>query len=83
MERESRALDYDFVEALAFSSETYVLLLGKMVDKSEVEDSARLVQGDRRPVYNQIGLWYKPWFFLHAKSYVDRGVAGREIVPLR
>jgi len=42
-----------------------------------------LVQGDRRPVYNQIGLWYKPWFFLHAKSYVDRGVAGREIVPLR
>jgi hypothetical protein len=31
---------------------------------------------------NEIGKWYKPWFFTHVKKFLDEG-PGYEYIPLR
>lgn len=31
---------------------------------------------------NRIGLWHKPWFFMHVESYLRTGM-GMEYIPLR
>ena len=32
---------------------------------------------------NEIGKWFKPWFFKHVASFLDRGVDCTEYIPLR
>ena len=32
---------------------------------------------------NEIGKWFKPWFFKHAASFLDQGVDCTEYIPLR
>mmetsp|Transcript_3310 Transcript_3310/g.8148 ORF Transcript_3310/g.8148 Transcript_3310/m.8148 type:complete len:538 (+) Transcript_3310:362-1975(+) len=60
----------DFVEALVYSTDDWVLMKGYMEDK---------------PVNNQInriGAFWKPWFFTHVSEYFKTG-PGVEYVPLR
>jgi len=32
---------------------------------------------------NEIGKWYKPWFFKHVHSFLITGKTGSEVIPLR
>ena len=34
-------------------------------------------------IVNRIGKWYKPWFYLHVKEYLNSMKKGTEYVPLR
>ena len=62
----------DFVEGLVYGRDSAVVLCGQLTDD---------IQPDG-PV-NPIGRWYKPWFYKHAESYLSRGQAGVEYIPLR
>jgi len=62
--------DVDFVEALVYSTDKWVLMKGEMVDKPEPTQ------------VNAIGNYWKPWFFTHVEKYLDSGV-GIEYIPLR
>jgi Delta24-sterol reductase len=62
----------DFVEALAFSRERFVVMLGTMADRPPSADKV-----------NAIGMWYKPWFFKHVEGYLARDQPGDEYIPLR
>lgn len=72
-ERESRNMDNDFVECLAFSKATGVIMTGKMTN--QMKDSSK---------YNPIGRWHKQWFYKHVMSFMDSGPTGDyEYIPLR
>lgn len=60
----------EFLEALLFDREHAVLVHG---------DFAELPRGARA---NAIGRFYKPWFYKHIESFLERG-ASTEYVPLR
>jgi len=60
-----------FLEGLVFSSETGVLMSGEFVDKP--------TKGGK---FNAINRYYKPWYYLHVKSFLDSG-EGTEYIPLR
>jgi delta24-sterol reductase len=63
---------YDFVEALAFSPNDFVVMLGRMATEKDVIKSQ----------INRIGRFWKPWFYTHARSFLGKG-AREEYVPLR
>lgn len=75
----------DFVEALAFSKEHVVVMVGTMVDKPTGRREAGKV--------NAIGKFWKPWFFKHVESFLAKGssemkgkdveAVGEEYIPLR
>ena len=69
--RHSEAKEADFVEALAYSEHESVLMLGKLTDAYEPSK------------LNEIGRYYKPWFFKHVEGYLRRGRPGEEYIPLR
>ena len=60
----------NFVECLVYSREKAVVMTGNLVDCCE---PGKL---------NEIGLWYKPWFFKHAQAFFDTGPR-TEYIPLR
>nr|XP_039255655.1 delta(24)-sterol reductase-like [Styela clava] len=60
----------DFVEGLAYSRDTAVIMTGSMVDTFE---EGKL---------NRIGRWYKPWFFKHVEQFLKNGEAV-EYIPIR
>lgn len=60
----------DFVECLAFSSESGVIMTGIMTDEAEPDK------------INPIGHFWKPWFFKHVEEFLRRGSAV-EYIPLR
>ncbi len=62
----------DFVEALVYSRDQAVVMTGQLVDEP-VEDG----------VLNPIGLWYKPWFYKHAETYLIQRQDAVEYVPVR
>ena len=69
----------DFLESLAYSQETSVVMPGNYVDAKDVPWAQR----------NNIGLWFKPWFFKHVESLLT-GMGGAndgaevvEYLPLR
>lgn len=65
-----------FVEALQYSLNEAVLMTGVMVQDHEV---------DYRKV-NDIGRWYKPWFFVHVRDMlksIPKGQRNIEYMPLR
>ncbi|CAM9704093.1 unnamed protein product [Chrysoparadoxa australica] len=68
----------DFVECLAFGPDEYVVMLGNMVSTQEVKR-----QKAAGAVVNNIGHYYKPWFFSHVQGFLDQNVRGVEYVPLR
>ncbi len=63
----------EFVESLVFSPYEAVVMTGDLVDAAE---PGKL---------NEIGRWYKPWFFKHVQSYLSRkaGDEATEYIPLR
>ncbi|MCA9648745.1 MAG: FAD-binding oxidoreductase [Myxococcales bacterium] len=63
----------DFVELTIFSKETAVIMSG---------DFATPVTPEERAKINPVGRWYKPWFFKHVESFLDKGPSD-EYVPLR
>jgi len=60
----------DFVEALVYSTNDWVLMKGHMVDAPEPGK------------VNAIGNYWKPWFFTHVQKFLDTGSA-IEFIPLR
>jgi len=64
LERETNKMcGNDSVEGIAFSKDAAVIMTGQFVDASQVESSK----------LNRIGLWYKPWFYQHAKTFLLKG----------
>lgn len=70
-EREvERSDSANFVECLVYSKEKAVVMTGNLVDSCE---PGKL---------NEIGNWYKPWFFKHAQGFFETGPR-TEYIPLR
>jgi len=70
-ERETERSDAsDFVECLVYSKDKAVVMKGNLVDSCQ---PGKL---------NEIGRWYKPWFFKHVEAFLDSGKA-IEFIPLR
>nr|CAI5844807.1 unnamed protein product [Callosobruchus analis] len=61
----------EFVEAILYNEDEAVLMTGTQTDSC---DTSKL---------NQVGLWHKPWFFLHVKSFLNHNLSGVEYIPLR
>jgi len=63
--------EFLFVEALTFSRDEAVLMVGKLADKPiNIKN------------INRIGRWHKPWFYSHVQTYLKKG-RGTEYIPLR
>lgn len=62
----------DLVEGIVYSLDRAVIMEGVFVDQP----------GSDGPV-NPIGRWYKPWFYEHARTYLEKGNGGVEYIPLR
>lgn len=62
----------DFVEATVFSKDKAVIMSGDFADVKTPEERAKV---------NRIGLWYKPWFYKHVETFLDKG-GGDEYIPL-
>jgi len=60
----------DFVEALVYNTDDWVVMKGNMVDTPVPE------------AVNSIGYWFKPWFFTHVAKFLETG-ADIEYIPLR
>jgi len=60
----------DFVECLMFDKENSVIMTGNLVDSCEPGH------------LNEIGRWYKPWFFKHVETFLRTG-RSTEYIPLR
>merc|ERR1711997_164688 len=60
----------NFVECLVYSREKAVVMTGNLVDCCE---PGKL---------NEIGTWYKPWFFKHVQGFFETGPR-TEYIPLR
>ncbi|XP_026317233.1 delta(24)-sterol reductase-like [Hyposmocoma kahamanoa] len=68
---------HQFVEALVYSKDTGVVMLGDMVDKIGKDGK-----------FNPIGKWYSRWFFTQVQDYLKRYQKGVretavEYIPLR
>lgn len=63
----------DFVECLMFDKERSVLMTGNMVDSCE---PGKL---------NEIGRWFKPWFFKHVEGFLDSSTSTDhvEYIPMK
>jgi len=71
LEREIERSDAsDFIECLIYSRDTAVVMTGDLVDSCQPGS------------LNEIGKWYKPWFFKHVETFLSSG-QGTEYVPLR
>ena len=53
----------DSVEGIMLGKEEGVIMTGNFVNENEVEYD----------LLNSIGLWYKPWFYLHVMTALDTG----------
>lgn len=70
-EKEVESVDTaDFVECLVYSPDRAVVMTGNLVDSCE---PGKL---------NEIGRWYKPWFFKHVETFFNLGQR-TEYIPLR
>ncbi|CAH0562714.1 unnamed protein product [Brassicogethes aeneus] len=63
--------DNEFVECLLYSKNEAVLMTGNQTNSIE-EDKV-----------NIIGKWYKPWFFKHAETALNKNKQFTEYIPLR
>ncbi|CAH1774871.1 unnamed protein product [Owenia fusiformis] len=60
----------EFVEALAYSEDEAVIMTTNMTDEAESDK------------INNIGYFWKPWFFKHVEQYLHKG-RSTEYIPLR
>jgi len=70
-EEVSREAKDEFVECLQYSKSDFVLMIGNFVDGAE------------NVQVNPIGNFYKPWFFSHVQTYLQKNKTGEELIPLR
>lgn len=61
----------DFVEMLMYSREKAVLMTGKRVNETGTDGKV-----------NNIGHYYKPWFYKHVETYLHDNKSGVEYIPL-
>ena len=70
----SRAHHFDFVECLAYTKDTGVVMVGKMMEwrdaKALGKPGSAAAQVVTRPRLNAIGRPYKPWFFKHVEGFL-------------
>ena len=70
-EREvSKEEDNEFVECLVFSKETAVVMTGNFTDSCHPDK------------LNEIGKWFKPWFFKDVEEKLESGPC-TEYIPVR
>lgn len=62
----------DFVEGLVYSRDKAVIMTGVFTDTIESDG-----------LYNPIGRWYKPWFYKHVETYLQKDSGAIEYIPLR
>lgn len=77
IEASTRKNPAHFVEGLAYSLDSGVVMEADFCDSSSINNMAR---------YNDIGLWFKKWFYIHVQEVVRFAKEGEEvaeIVPLR
>lgn len=60
----------DYIEGTIFSKDKAVIMTGEYSDY------------DRKITVNHCSRWYKPWFYKHVESFLDKG-EGVELIPLR
>ncbi|XP_071539528.1 delta(24)-sterol reductase-like isoform X2 [Panulirus ornatus] len=60
-----------FVEGLMYTLQSGVVMTGTMCTSAEPGK------------VNEIGRWFKPWFFKHVETYLTGDVRGVEYIPLR
>ena len=60
----------EFVEGIMYSRERGMILTGDFADRPE------------KGRVNEIGWWFKPWFYQHCEGFLERG-KGDEYIPLR
>lgn len=63
----------DSVEGISFSKDTAVIMTGTFLEEEEVDFKRT----------NRIGIWYKPWFYCHVKSFLGNSdrVSHIEYIP--
>lgn len=61
----------DFVEALQYSYDRAVIMTGSFSDTHEIGK------------LNEIGTWYKPWFYKHVETFLEKDEDCIEYIPLR
>jgi delta24-sterol reductase len=72
-ERASReAENNDFVEGLVYGRDQSVIMVGRFADTVGPDGSL-----------NSVGRWYKPWFYKHVQTYLERRKEGIEYLPVR
>ena len=76
-EKESREQKYDFVECLAYNPNEFILMLGNLSDGKATPNSNSVL-----PV-NNLGYWYKEWFFKYCYHFIESKKEHRELGPLR
>jgi delta24-sterol reductase len=65
----------DFLEATVFSKEEAVIMQGEFADLDPKNP-------EQRAKVNRIGLWWKPWFYKHVETFLQKG-EGDEYIPLQ
>jgi len=64
LERETKkAQGNDSVEGIAFSKDKAVIMTGTFVDEDQIETDK----------INNMGLWYKPWFYQYVELFLMKG----------
>ncbi|CAL8078831.1 unnamed protein product [Orchesella dallaii] len=67
-----RELD-DFVEATIYSKDEAVIMIGNFADLPPITQWGKI---------NNLARWYKPWFYCHVKTFLEKGER-EEYIPLR
>jgi delta24-sterol reductase len=62
-----------YLEALAFAPDAGVIMVG---EPAEVDTP------EKRASINRINRWYKPWFYSHVQTFLEKGET-EEYIPLR
>lgn len=62
----------DFLEATVFSKDEAVVMVGNFADREEFPHLG----------VNNVGSWYKPWFYKYVETFLKRG-KHEELIPLR
>jgi len=64
LDREThKGVGNDSVEGIMFNINEAVIMTGQFVEQDEVDHNK----------LNCLGSWYKPWFYQHVKTFLDRG----------
>ena len=63
----------DYLEATVFNKNDAVIMIGNFAEVKTEEQKAKI---------NHVTKWYKPWFYKHVETFLDKGET-EEYIPLR